>query len=103
MATLARLIQPTKALCHRPDKRSAIRQRTRGICRMATLTRLIRPTKALCHQAVPGNPNAMKAKTRRSGFLHEEVKLTDKAASFNHTSGIYSAGVVLCCTLYLSL
>lgn len=28
-----------------------------------------------------GNPNAMKAKTRRSGFLHEEVKLTDKPGS----------------------
>ena len=26
MATLTRLIRPTKALCHRPDKRSAIRQ-----------------------------------------------------------------------------
>lgn len=25
------------------------------------------------------------------GFLHEEVKLTDKAASFNYTLGIYSA------------
>ncbi|KXB46175.1 hypothetical protein HMPREF0208_00849 [Citrobacter koseri] len=26
MATLTRLIRPTKALCHRTDKRSAIRQ-----------------------------------------------------------------------------
>lgn len=61
--------------------RGAIGHLLRGIRRMATLTRLIRPTKALCHQAVPGNPNAMKAKTRRSGFLHEEVKLTDKPGS----------------------
>lgn len=65
--------------------RSEIGHLLRGIRRMATLTRLIRPTKALLISAAPsgstGNPNAMKVKTRRSGFLHEEVKLTDKPGS----------------------
>ncbi|CAH5964858.1 hypothetical protein AN2353V1_0559 [Citrobacter koseri] len=66
MVTLTRLIQPTKALCRRPDKRSAIRQRTRRICRMATLTRLIRPTKALLISIAPsgstGKPKRYESK-----------------------------------------
>ncbi|EFO2295694.1 hypothetical protein DS409_25240 [Escherichia coli] len=37
------------------------------------------------------------------GFSLNQVKLTDKAASFNHTSGIYGAGVILCRRLYLTL
>lgn len=34
-----------------------------------------------------------------AGFC-KKLKLTDKAASFNHTSGICGAGVVLCYRLY---
>ncbi|WP_237376187.1 hypothetical protein [Raoultella terrigena] len=37
-----------------------------------------------------------------AGFS-EKLKLTDKAASFNHTSGICGAGIVLCRRLYLTL
>lgn len=45
-------------------------------------------------------PLPVKAKTRRSGFIHKEVKLTDKAASFDHTLGVCGAGVVACHRLY---
>ncbi|WP_212464560.1 hypothetical protein, partial [Escherichia coli] len=38
-----------------------------------------------------------------AGFYVNQVKLTDKAASFIHTSGICGAGVVLCRKLYRSL
>jgi hypothetical protein len=37
-----------------------------------------------------------------AGFF-KKLKLTDKAASFIHTSGICGAGVVLCRSLYRSL
>ena len=42
-----------------------------------------------------------KAKTPpKRGCCLKKVKLTDKAASFNHTLGIYSAEIVLCRRLY---
>ncbi|MDZ6441163.1 hypothetical protein U4U13_10855, partial [Escherichia coli] len=44
-----------------------------------------------------------KQKPAEAGFYVNQVKLTDKAASFNHTSGICGAGVVLCRRLYRSL
>ncbi|WP_234472106.1 hypothetical protein, partial [Erwinia sp. S43] len=47
--------------------------------------------------------SATKQKPAEAGFLSKKLKLTVKAASFNHTSGIYSAGVVLCRRLYLTL
>ncbi|EPU4331514.1 TPA: hypothetical protein ACGSEQ_004475, partial [Escherichia coli] len=44
-----------------------------------------------------------KQKPAEAGFYVNQVKLTDKAASFNHTSGICGAGVVVCSRLYLTM
>ncbi|CAM7711111.1 hypothetical protein PHDIMM138B_23995 [Phytobacter diazotrophicus] len=44
-----------------------------------------------------------KQKPAEAGFYLKRSKLTDKSGATNHTSGIYSAEVVLCHRLYLNL
>lgn len=51
---------------------------------------------------LPGLQSPESKNPAEAGFF-KKLKLTDKAASFIHTSGIYGAGVVLCLRLYLTL
>ncbi|MBW6086466.1 hypothetical protein KZ779_14270 [Escherichia coli] len=44
-----------------------------------------------------------KQKPAEAGFYVNQVKLTDKAASFNNTLGISGAEVIVCHRLYLIL
>ncbi|BFT83331.1 hypothetical protein GVv1_41230 [Enterobacter pseudoroggenkampii] len=57
---------------------------------------------------VPGGaaltqPTPPESKNPAEAGFSKKLKLTDKAASFNHTSGVYSAGVVVCRRLYRTL
>lgn len=48
---------------------------------------------------LPGLQPSESKNPAEAGF-RKKLKLTDKAASFNHTLGIYSAEIVLCRRLY---
>jgi len=51
---------------------------------------------------LPGQQHPESKNPAEAGFF-KKLKLTDKAASFNHTSGICGAGIVMCRRLYLTL